>query len=266
MDIIFSNNNFYLMSKIKRCTACKRTLQSAINEHKKSGAACNQEGCVFTNEINSALGIKKIIRISPANKQNVDKKIIKIKPRTRQDTTRTRENVDIDFSDNGELAGEPDIHLVLEWIKGRIEYSNHNCDFVYDINENRCRCKFVINRHSYRNNPEPYQEYVFHLSDLLEIVNPNSYRGSYGRAGYKNEGSIELVAFGGKNILYREYNDGYSENAIEWLSNIVGKKPKYQKVASFNLYFANNSAHPYDEMISILNYVIRFFGGGKNIR
>lgn len=259
------------MSKIKRCPACKRTLQAAINEHKKSGVGCNQEGCVFTNEINSALGIKKIIRINPANKQNTDKKIIKIKPQTRQSTPSTAENIEIDFTGNGELRNMPNINVVLEWLKGRIEYSRNDCDFEYELIGNNCRCKYVLRNcynsyyHRY-NRSNPCQEYIFNISDLIEVINPqNDYLNQYGS---KVEGKIELVAFGGKKILHRDFSErNDSSNAIEWLSNIVGnKKPKYQKVSSFYLCFANNSSHPYAEIVNTLNYVIRFFGGGRNIR
>ena len=62
-------------NEIKRCPACKRSKNKAIQEQRIIGEPCGISGCVFKNEIEEAL-MKKIV-INVVKKEKVKIAVVK---------------------------------------------------------------------------------------------------------------------------------------------------------------------------------------------
>lgn len=59
-------------NEIKRCPACKRSKNKAIQEQKIIGEPCGICGCVFKNEIEDALTKKIVINVVKKEKRKIE--------------------------------------------------------------------------------------------------------------------------------------------------------------------------------------------------
>ncbi|MDR2466537.1 MAG: hypothetical protein LBD35_04010 [Prevotellaceae bacterium] len=173
----------------------------------------------------------------------------------------------VSFSDMGELLGAPDRADVLKWIKGRIEYSGF--EFQFDFDERTGHCAYTVFETEFLRPPHScervrsahkYDKYEFSLSDMADIPHPDP---SYGiNQGTKIKGSLEIVSFGGHNIVHGKYS---RENAVlktfrKLVGNAGDKPALVRRVSSVLVRFASNSGNSaHIEMVNALNYVVRHF-------
>jgi hypothetical protein len=153
------------------------------------------------------------------------------------------------FSEQGELLENPSISDVLNWIKGRIEYFDVCHRFEFSIYGGSCeyhKYHFLKNDRGFMQRNEKKRDiYIFKLSDLNPVImNTHSCHSTSSR-GVKETHTVEITAFAGHKITWRKDNGKY----MDYLN----------KIASFDLEFADNNGFPKCGFVNAFNYAINYF-------